>query len=190
MLNADFIAETPESIGLSAPRLERLYDFVRSEIASGLPSAQVAVGRRGKVAAVRTVGEATIAGRRGSARNDTLYCLFSATKGVVGASVWALIEDGRLRLDEKVCEIIPEFTGHGKDAITVEHVLTFTGGFPLAPMHPRLWEDREGRVARMAGWWLNWEPGSRYEYHPTTAHWVLVEIIMRRTGLDFRDYIP
>jgi CubicO group peptidase (beta-lactamase class C family) len=69
-------------------------------------------------------------------------------------------------------------------------VLTFTGGFPLAPMHPRLWEDREGRVARMAGWWLNWEPGSRYEYHPTTAHWVLVEIIMRRTGLDFRDYIP
>lgn len=190
MLDADFIATTPESIGLDSGRLERLYDFVRAEVADGLPSAQVAVGRRGRVAPVRTFGEATIAGARVPATNDTLYCLFSATKGIVGVSMWALIEDGKLRLDEKVCEIIPEFTGHGKEAITVEQVLTFTGGFPLAPMHPRLWEDREARVARMAGWWLNWEPGSRYEYHPTTAHWVLVEILMRRAGLDFREYIP
>ena len=79
MLDADFIAATPEAIGLSSDRLERLYDFVRAEIADGLPSAQVAVGRHGKVAGVRTFGEATIAGRRVPATNDTLYCLFSPT---------------------------------------------------------------------------------------------------------------
>jgi CubicO group peptidase (beta-lactamase class C family) len=68
-------------------------------------------------------------------------------------------------------------------------VLTFTSGFPSAPMHPRLWEDRELRLDRMKGWRLNWEPGSRYQYHATSAHWVLAELIERCTGLDFRDFI-
>jgi len=36
---------------------------------------------------------------------------------------------------------------------------------------------------------LNWQPDSRYEYHPTSAHWVLSEIINRRSGVDFREFI-
>ena len=189
MLDAHFIAATPEEIGLSGERLDRLYAYVAGEIAAGLPSAQIAIGRRGRVAGVRTFGTVTAGGVTGPATDDTLYCLFSATKGIVGVSMWALIEDGKLRLDECVSDIVPEFAGLEKDDITVEQVLTFTGGFPLAPMHPRLWEDREARLERMKGWRLNWEPGTRYEYHATSAHWVLAEIIYRRTGLDFRDFI-
>jgi CubicO group peptidase (beta-lactamase class C family) len=56
-------------------------------------------------------------------------------------------------------------------------------------MHPRLWEERAARLERMKGWRLNWEPGSRFQYHPTSAHWVLAEIITARTGRDFRDYV-
>ena len=190
MIDRQFIASSPAEVGIDEGRLRRLHEYVEGEVADGLPSAQLAIGRRGRVASLRTWGEVTADGKRVPATDEHLYCLFSATKGVVGVAMWALIEDGLLRLDERVSEIIPEFVGHGKDEITVLQVLTFTGGFPLAPLHPRLWEDRAGRVARMAGWWLNWEPGSKYEYHPTTAHWVLVEIIERKTGVDFREYIP
>jgi len=189
VLDQRFIVEDPAAIGLDADRLQRLYDFIEADVRDGLLGAQLALGRHGQVLAPRSWGRVVAGGVEQSPADDTLFCLFSATKGVVGVAMWALIEDGLLRLDERVSEIIPEFVGHGKDAITVEQVLTFTCGFPAAPMHPRLWEDREGRVARMAGWWLNWEPGSRYEYHPTTAHWVLVEIIMRKAGVDFREYI-
>jgi CubicO group peptidase (beta-lactamase class C family) len=38
-------------------------------------------------------------------------------------------------------------------------------------------------------WRLTWEPGSRFEYHASSAHWVLSEVIHRRTGKDFRDFI-
>lgn len=188
MIDQRFIAN-PAEIGLDPAGIQRLYDFIDGEVADGLPAAQVALGRHGRLVAPRSWGTVTAGGVTRATTDDTLFCLFSATKGVVGVAMWALIEDGLLRLDERVSAIIPEFVGHGKDEITVEQVLTFTCGFPAAPMHPRLWEDREARVARMAGWWLNWDPGSRYEYHPTTAHWVLVEIIMRKTGVDFREYI-
>ena len=39
----------------------------------------------------------------------------------------------------------------------------------------------------MAKWRLNWEPGTRFEYHPTSAHWVLAELIDIVTGSDYRE---
>jgi CubicO group peptidase (beta-lactamase class C family) len=57
-----------------------------------------------------------------------------------------------------------------------------TAGFPHAPLGPPAWDTREGRLAAFGRWSLNWEPGSTYEYHATSAHWVLAEIIDRVTG--------
>ncbi len=45
------------------------------------------------------------------------------------------------------------------------------------------------RVKRFTEWRLEWEPGSRFEYHATAAHWVLAELIERLSGYDFRDFI-
>ena len=56
----------------------------------------------------------------------------------------------------------------------------------LAVFDRDLTRTTQARLERIKGWRLNWEPGSRYEYHPTAAHWVMVEIITNRTGLDFR----
>src|SRR5262249_49818951 len=51
------------------------------------------------------------------------------------------------------------------------------------------WDDRDKRLARFAAWRCNWQPGSRFEYHPTSAHWVLAELIERCTGGDFRVFL-
>ena len=56
-------------------------------------------------------------------------------------------------------------------------------------MGPAHWSDRATRQERMASWRLNWEPGTRYEYHPTAAHWVLAELIETVTGTDYRDAV-
>ncbi|MEV4382811.1 serine hydrolase domain-containing protein [Streptosporangium sp. NPDC049644] len=47
--------------------------------------------------------------------------------------------------------------------------------------------SREQRAAQMAAWRLEWQPGTRYMYHATSAHWVLTEVIHRVTGQDFRQ---
>jgi CubicO group peptidase (beta-lactamase class C family) len=103
--------------------------------------------------------------------------------------VWILIGEGALDVSRPVASLIPEFAPNGKDAITVEQVMLHTSGFPRAPFGALDWDDRDRRLARFSQWRCNWEPGTRYEYHPTSAHWVLAEIIERLTGGDFRTFV-
>jgi len=189
MIAPEAIASSPEEIGIDPQALERLTDYVQSQVDAGLPSAQVSVGRHGQLAGLAVFGEATHDGETRPASDDTLYCIYSSTKGIVGVAGWALIEDGLLDIDEHVADIVPQFRTHGKEIVTVRQVLTHTAGFPSAPMHPDLWEDRDKRLERMEYWRLTWEPGSRFEYHSTAAHWTIAEIITQRTGLDFREYV-
>lgn len=192
MLKPRLIAASPEDVGIDSERLEAVFERAKRDVDQGvLPSAQVAVARRGRLAGVRTFGVAEQGGGpERPATNETLYSIFSCTKAIVGVGAWLLFEDGLLQLDEHVADIVPEFGTNGKEIVTVEQVLTHTSGFPRAPY--RFWgqgDDRSSRLEAFARWRLTWEPGSRFEYHATSAHWVLVEIIERRTGQEFRSYI-
>ena len=178
---SQFFADAPEDVGIDANKLAALRQRVRREVDEGLlPSAQIAVARRGKLALFETFGDAT---------NDTLYCVFSSTKAITSAAAWLLIESGALATDEIVADIVAEFGSNGKDVITVEQLFLHSAGFPHAPFRPTDWFDRERRLARFAAWRLNWPPGSRFEYHPTSSMWVIAEIIERRTGRTFQDFV-
>ncbi|MDE0190283.1 MAG: serine hydrolase [Gammaproteobacteria bacterium] len=181
MPDPKFIAESPESAGLASEKLDDLLRRVRQEVDEGLlPSAQIAVAKEGRLVLFETFGNAT---------NDSLYCVFSATKAVTSAAAWLLIEAGELSVDEVVADIVPEFATNGKDVVTVEQLFLHTAGFPNAPFRPTDWLDRDRRLARFAQWRLNWEPGTRFEYHPSSSMWVVAEIIERRTGRDFTEFV-
>jgi CubicO group peptidase (beta-lactamase class C family) len=181
MLDPTIVADDPADLGLDRVAVDALLTRAQREIDRGLlPSCQVAVAREGKLALFRTFGAAT---------NATRYVMFSSTKPLVASAVWLLLADGRLDLGTKVADLVPEFATNGKDVVTLEQVLLHTSGFPHAPMHPRLWHDRQGRLERFSQWRLNWEPGTAFEYHPSSAHWVLAELIERVSGQDFRDFI-
>ncbi|MGI8925371.1 MAG: serine hydrolase domain-containing protein [Tepidiformaceae bacterium] len=183
-------ATRPEDLGIDSERLEALFARAKRDVDDGiLPSAQVAVARQGKLAGMRTFGTVKHGATDAPATDRTLYSIFSSTKAIVGAAVWTLIEDGVLRIEERVSAVVPEFGTNGKEGITVEQVMLHVGGFPYAPFKTAEWDDRERRLQRFSEWRLNWEPGSRFEYHATSAHWVLAEIIERRTGVEFRRYI-
>ncbi len=184
------LAPKPEDLGIDPEKLDALFARARRDVDDGtVPSCQLAVARQGKLARFETYGRAVQGGEEKPATGDTLYSIFSSTKAIAGVATWVLIEDGLLRIEEKVGDIIPEFATNGKENITVEQTMLHIGGYPLAPLGPREWGTREGRLGAMARWRLNWEPGTQYQYHATSAHWVLMEILERRTGKDFRPYI-
>ena len=181
MPDARLFAESTESAGMASEKLDDLLRRVRQEVDEGLlPSAQIAVAKEGRLVLFETFGDAT---------NDSLYCVFSATKAVTSAAAWLLIEAGELSVDELVADIVPEFATNGKDVVTVEQLFLHTAGFPNAPFRPTDWLDRDRRLARFAQWRLNWEPGTRFEYHPSSSMWVVAEIIERRTGRDFTEFV-
>jgi CubicO group peptidase (beta-lactamase class C family) len=143
------------------------------------PACQLAVARDGALLANETFGAAT---------DVSQFCAFSATKPIVASMVWLLIGEGRVRPEQRVADLVPEFATNGKDTITLDEVLLHTAGFPNATLdHTGARPD--ARRAAFARWELEWEPGTRFEYHTTSAHWVLVDIVERVTGLDFRDAI-
>ena len=144
------------------------------------PACQLAIARDNEVVCFETFGAAT---------NDTRFCVFSATKPIVASAMWVLIGDGLLDVGRPVAHYIPEFASNGKEHVTVEQVMLHTSGFPNAPMEAVEGGDAVTRVKRFTEWRLEWEPGSRFEYHATAAHWVLAELIERVTGADFRDFI-
>lgn len=190
MPDAHFFADSPKSLGIDPAKLEALFERAQREVREGLlPSVQVAVARHGKLAAMRTFGHVTHVGREAAATNDTLYAVFSATKAITSAAAWLLIEERTLRLDERVADIVPEFGSNGKDVVTVEQLFTHTCGFPYAPFQLLDWNDRRARLERFRRWRLNWAPGTRFEYHPTASMWVIAELIERRSGSEFRDFI-
>ncbi|MCU1461276.1 MAG: putative Beta-lactamase [Acidimicrobiales bacterium] len=147
-----------------------------------LPSCQLAVARHGELLAFETIGDAPDG-------NATRYVTFSCTKGVFASAVWALMSDGKLDVGTRVVDIVPEFGTNGKDAVTVDHLLTMTAGFPRAPLGPPRWETRDGRLAAFAEWRLDWPPGSRCEYHASSANWVLAEVVERVAGVDYRVHL-
>lgn len=190
MTASNLVASSPEGVGVDSEKLEAVFARVQRDVDGGiLPSAQVAVARNGQIAGMRSFGQAVQGGALQPVTDETLYTIFSCTKAIVAAGVWLLFEDGLLRLDERVAAIIPEFGTNGKETITVEQLMLHVGGFPRAPLPEPRWASKQERLAAFASWRLDWQPGSRFEYHATSAHWVLVEIIERCTNIDFRQFL-
>jgi CubicO group peptidase (beta-lactamase class C family) len=162
-------------------KVEALRKRAQREIDEGLlPSCQIALGLNGEIVFSETFGDAT---------PDSRYIVFSSTKAFVAGAMWVLIGEGQVDVATKVADLIPEFGTNGKEVITIEQVMLHTSGFPMAPLgHPQ-WLTRDGRLEAFSKWRLNWEPGTAFEYHPTSAHWVLAELIERVSGIDYRDFV-
>jgi CubicO group peptidase (beta-lactamase class C family) len=175
------VISDPADVGVDADALAALVDRCRREVDEGLlPSCQMAVAAGDRLVAHETFGDAEPGSR---------YVIFSATKAVVVGAFWLLLADGSVSLDQTVAEIVPEFGTNGKEVVTVRQLLLHESGFPHAPLNLAALPDRQQRLDRFATWRLNWEPGTRFEYHPTSAHWVMAEMIERLGGTDYRTFI-
>lgn len=137
-----------------------------------VPAAQLALAHEGELVLFEAFGEATRRSR---------FLIFSVVKPTVSLTVLELAAEGLLDLGAPVACYLPTFATNGKEAVTVSDVLLHAGGFPHAPMRVEAWVDRAARLETYATWWITKEP-SRYEYHPSSAHWVLADLITEVTG--------
>lgn len=156
-------------------QFDGLDQLITSLIARGeLRDAQYAIGLDNAIVTTKAFGGADL---------DSRFCIFSSTKPIFASLVWRLIDQGRLRLDTRVVEVWPEFGQHGKDSITIEHLLLHTAGIPSPMITPEAIGIREARAHEIEQWPLELEPGTAYTYHPFSAGWVLAEVVTRITGM-------
>src|SRR5262249_25743051 len=153
MPSKNLIADRPEQVGLDSAKVDALFQRAEREVREGLlPAVQIAVARNGKIGAMRTFGRARQGGSEKPATDETLFTIFSCTKAIMSAAAWILIGEGKLKENERVADIVPEFGTNGKDQITVQQVLLHIAGFPNAPYPQDEWLDRSKRLQRFSKW--------------------------------------
>lgn len=123
---------------------------------------------------------------------ETPFNIFSASKAVTAMVIHSLDEQHLLHLDDPVCEYIPEFGKHGKQWITIRHVLTHRAGIPNVPPETMRVEMLE-RPAEIVDILCNttpmWRPGRRLAYHAISGGFILGEIVRRVAGDNIRDVL-
>jgi len=118
---------------------------------------------------------------------DTLFPVFSTTKGMVATIIHLLAERGQLSYDEPISKLWPEFGAHGKEQITLRQALNHTSGIPQMPAGVGFAElcDWDVMCAKIADLTPLWTPGTRNEYHAITYGWILGELARRADGRSF-----
>jgi len=114
----------------------------------------------------------------------TLFNSWSTGKGSASTVVHVLAEGGLLDYDTPVADYWPQFRAHGKETVTLAHVLTHSAGVPQAPAGTTLADlaDWEGTCARIADLEPLWEPGTATGYHALTFGYIIGEVVRRVTG--------
>src|ERR1700761_4096130 len=100
---------TPDSVGFSAERLNRLDGAMQAEIDAGhYAGISVMVARHGKLVKFRRYGYQSL-GASEPLREDAIYRIASMTKPIIAVAMLLLYEQGKWQLDDPVTDFIPEF---------------------------------------------------------------------------------
>ncbi|CAL1385289.1 unnamed protein product [Linum trigynum] len=125
---------------------------------------------------------------------DSLFPVFSATKGVTAGLLHWLADNGKLKLDDNVVKIWPEFGKKGKEVIKVNHVLNHTSGLHNAmanlrggnPLSLCDWKDCLNQIAEAEP---ETEPGQKQLYHYLSYGWLCGGIIENASRKTFQEIL-
>ncbi len=124
----------------------------------------------------------------------------SITKTMLGLSTMALIDEGRLSLDDRAVDRLPDVTFHGPaEVLTIRHLLTHTGGIGEAPMPdqiadpgPALWSDEPDVPgipdAYPEGITIDVHPGTKWAY-ANHGFALLGEVVARIEGVPVEEVL-
>jgi len=167
--------------------LDPVFDRLAADVRGGrVPVAALAIGDalgNSRSATFTGPGEPAVAA-------DGLFFLASVTKAIFATAMMQLVEDAKLSLDRPIAEWIPEFTGGGKDAVTLRHLLTHTAGLvDVAPEVLRRTRPSSARMTQLAiSTPLESSPGTRWHYC-SSSFYLLAEICRRTTGITGNEFL-
>jgi CubicO group peptidase (beta-lactamase class C family) len=192
--------ESLQGTGVSRAAVDAVWRRAEDFYRTGLhPALQICIRRNGRVALNRALGHAS-----GNAPDDdpdtpkvkatfeTPICIYSAAKAITAMVIHKLDEQRVLHLEDRVCEYIPEFGHHGKQWITLRHVLGHRAGIPSLPPESidlDLLAQPDRVVSILCDARTSTRPGRLLAYHAISGGFVLGEVVRRATGRDIRSVL-
>jgi uncharacterized protein YbbC (DUF1343 family)/CubicO group peptidase (beta-lactamase class C family) len=159
-------SEPPSSTGFDADRLHRIDAAVEAALAEArLPGAVVLIGRDDEIGHAKAFGRRAVVPAEQPMTRDTLFDMASLTKPVATAtSVMILIDEGKIRLSDRIVKYLPEFDNHGKGRITIEHLLRHRTGLTPDNSINDYKNGPDEAWKKIAELGLDYPPGERFVY--------------------------
>ena len=124
---------------------------------------------------------------------DTRFRLGSITKQFTSMLTLQLVEQGKIKLDGKISDYLPEYRKDIGDKVTIHHLLTHTSGIPSYTNQPGFFENVSRNpykvaefVKKHASGDLEFEPGSKFSYN-NSGYFLLGAIIEKVTGKTYEQ---
>ncbi|HJS23466.1 MAG TPA: serine hydrolase [Pyrinomonadaceae bacterium] len=126
---------------------------------------------------------------------DTRFRLGSITKQFTSMLVLQLVEQGKIKLDGKISDYLPDYRKDIGEKVTVHHLLTHTSGIPSYTSQPGFFENVSRNpykvaefVKKYASGDLEFEPGSKFSYN-NSGYFLLGAIIEQVTGKSYEQVL-
>ena len=210
-LSAAVLAEqlpktTPEAVGMSSERLNRLTETFQRDVDAGeIPGAVVLVARNGKIAYEKAFGYQS---REGNVpmKSDAIFRIASMSKPITSVAVMMLVEEGKIDLSAPVSQYLPEFNdlrvGTERAPVirpmTVQDLLRHTSGLAYLfdvqdPLIRQAYQDAKladfdqslaDMVTKLTKLPLVHQPGTAFEYSMSTDVLGRIVEVVSGTALD------
>ena len=140
-----FQSVSPESVGISEDRLQRIDKYFKKSIEENIiPGAVTLIVKDGKIVYEKSFGNENVF-KEVKFKNDNIFRIASMTKAITSLAVMMLWEEGNFTLDDPIEKFIPEFKNHkilkkfnkndstytsikANKKITIRHLLTHSSG--------------------------------------------------------------
>ena len=173
----------------SPPGLDAAAGLLDEAVEQGvIPGAVARVDVGGQTVLEHATGHAQTVPTTRPVAADTIYDLASLTKAVVtSTAIMILVDRGQLVLERPVVDVLPDFAPHGKNDVTVLHLLTHTSGLPARNRVSRTATDRATTIRLALGIFRSYLTGAR-ELYTDLGFLALGEIVAHVAGVPLNEF--
>lgn len=178
----------------SQNKAEKIDALMRQYVENREFNGSVLVAENGKVLFKKGYGMANMEWNIPNAP-DTKFRLGSVTKQFTAFLIMQLVDQGKLKVNEKITTYLPEYPKETGDKITIHHLLTHTSGIPNYTAFPKFFENESRNpsppdvfVKKFADKSLDFEPGSTFSYS-NSGYFLLGVIIEKVTGKPYAEVL-
>jgi CubicO group peptidase (beta-lactamase class C family) len=188
------LALSPAALAQGGDKAARIDEYLTRANKTGQFNGAALVAENGRVIYKKGLG---LANMEWNVPNevDTKFRLASITKQFTAALILQLVDQGKLKLDGKLSEYLPDYRKDVGDKVTIHHLLTHTSGIPSYTSLPKFMEEASRTpyqvaefVKKYASGDLEFEPGAKFRYN-NSGYFLLGAIIEKIHGKPYEQVI-
>jgi CubicO group peptidase (beta-lactamase class C family) len=181
-------------VSYSQDKAEKINNLLTKYNEYGLFNGSALVAEDGKVIFKNGYGFANMEWKVPNT-SDTKFRIGSISKQFTATIIMQLVEEGKIKLDGKIIDYIPDYRKDTGEKVTIHQLLNHTSGILPYTSMPNVWSDslrnhyeEDYMIKLFHSGDLQFEPGSKFMYN-NTGYYLLAVIAERVTGKKFGELL-